>query len=173
MGALPEDERKLVPGRQTVTHAGLEFRVSADSWLRRMTHFPFYFESNNPSFRIDITRVSDPPKGEVWPDGQIMVEVLFADETMTGTSEPAPDLQTGESWKIVLRNVYTAHPGQTIIRIVTNPAPPAMSHYQTWKTIYSYQVRTEEQLWLGLFGVSLAVITAIGSTAPGWVKLLE
>ena len=152
-------------GRATVFHGGLTFRAGPDFWLRRLIRFPFYFASSNPSFRVDIERVADPPSDEDWPDGAIGFEVHFDDDTITGIRIEVPELRLRQKATLKLGNIYTSYPGQTIIRIVTKPQAPGRR--AEWKTLYSYQVRTEEQLWLAFFGPFGCLLFGIGATVLG------
>ena len=149
-------------GRQTVTHCGLRFRVSPDFWLRRLFRFPFYFESTNPSFRVDVRRVSEPPVDDYWPYDLVTFQIVFADGTVTSRHYPVPDLKIGESTTLVLKRIYTAFPGQTIIRLPTDTGPT-----RSWETLYSYQVRTEEQLWLWTIGPLAGLLLGAGTTTLG------
>lgn len=153
---------KRMAGRQTVTHCGLRFRVSPDFWLRRVLRFPFYFESANPSFRVDIKRVSEPGPDEYWELDQIILQIVFADGTETYRRYPVPNLKPGESTRLVLKEIYTAYPGQTIIRL-----PLDIGRGRTWETLYSYQVRTEEQLWLGVTGPLAGLVFGAGAAILG------
>jgi len=146
-------------GRQTVTHCGLQFRVSPDFWLRRLLRFPFYFESTNPSFTVDIKRVSEPGPDEYWARDQILFQVVFADGTETYKGYAVPNLKTGQSSRLVLKRVYTAYPGQTIIRLPLDIGPG-----RTWETLYSYRVREEEQLYLWMFGPLAVVLFSAATT---------
>ncbi len=161
-----------MPGRQAVSYGGLEFRVSPDFWLRRWLRFPFYFESHNPSFRVDIRRLQAEPPNTYWPSNSLVFEVVFADKTVAGRQYAKPQLGVGKSTLLVLDTIYTAYPGQTIIRLPIGPGD-FLGGQGRWQTLFSYQVRTEEQLWLSLFTAALAIITSIGATAPGWTKLFN
>jgi len=109
-----------MPGRQTVTHAGIQFRVALDFWLRRLLRFPFYFESTNPSFRVDIKRLSEKPNNEAFPNDAVIFEVVFADGTKAKSLNlRLPDLKVGESIWIAVGNVFTAHPGQSCSSVRT------------------------------------------------------
>jgi hypothetical protein len=142
---------KEMAGRQTVVHAGLQFWVEPAFRLRRLFHFPFYFESTNPSFRVFIKRVSEAPTGGGWEKGTITFQVLFANDTLTPIDVPVPELDVGQTAVIVFPGIYTAYPGQTIIRILVEQAIIAWRP-EVFKTLYSYQVRPEEQIWLALYG---------------------
>ncbi|GAF82376.1 unnamed protein product, partial [marine sediment metagenome] len=124
-------------GRQTVTYCGLRFRISPDFWLRRLFRFPFYFESTNPSFRVEVKRLSDPPPDEEWLYGAIVFQIVFADGTMTSKPYPVPNLKIGESTRFLLKEIYTSYPGQTMLRLPIDIGPT-----RKWETLYSYQVRT-------------------------------
>ena len=154
-----------MPGRQTIRRFGFKVSVRPAFWLRRWTRFPFYFESHNPSFEVAISRTG---AGE-WPTPlAATIQVAFADKTTTHSMFDRPELEIGESVTYLLPNIYTAHPGQTIIRLLL---VDGIEDAQ-WETLYSYQVRTEEQLWLSLLAGILAVITTIGAASPGWTRLL-
>jgi hypothetical protein len=154
-----------MPGRKVVLHNGLRYFVRPRFWLRRWSRFPFYFESTNPSFDVEISRVSDSTSGEYWPDGGMEFQVIFADGTVSTLRVGVPDLQVGNSSRITLGEVYTSHPGQTIIRLLVNEH---VLRGTEWKTLYSYQVRTEEQLWLWLFGPIVGLFLGVGSTTFGF-----
>ena len=158
-----------MPGRTTAVHGGLAFRVSPDYWLRRWTHFPFFFESYNPSFRVDIQRVTEEPDNTYWRKEKLAFMIEHADESGGefdfGDFGTDRRLELGESRRVVLKQVYSPSPGQTYIRLPIAPGK--------WGTLYSYHVRTEEQLWLSVLATCLAMITTIGATAPGWLKLFE
>ena len=98
------------------------------------------------------------------------IAVVFADQSSAGMNFEIPQLAIGEADRVVLRDIFTHHPGQTLFRLPTSNPAAANSH---WQILYSYQVRTEEQLWLSGFGTLLAIATAIGASAPGWLKLFE
>ena len=153
-------------GSGTAVHAGLQFRARPAFWLRRLLHFPFYFESTNPSFRIDIKRVSDPPPREDVEGGVIRFQVAFADGTVTSRDAPVPELKVGESQTLTLPDIYTAFPGQTIVRIVSKRAVAGFRS-EEWKTLYSYQVRPEEQIWLWVFYPLLGLALGAGTTTLG------
>ncbi len=140
-------------------------------WLRRLTHFPFFFESYNTSFRLNVERVAHQDgASDPWPSNKIEVEVVFQDDTLKAILHDVPGLQVGEKARLNIREVYVAFPGQTILRIPTSRSIVGIGR-DRWETLYSYQVRTEEQLWLSVFGTLLALLTAIGASAPGWLKL--
>ncbi len=136
-------------GRQPVVHAGLRFTTRPSFWLRRWTHFPFHFESHNPSFTVRVERVAEVLEGEDWPEGKVPFEVVFADGTKAVTEWPVLDLKVREYGEVMLKNVFTAYPGRTIIRIPFGPGE--------WKTLYAYDVWREESLWIGVWGVAIAV----------------
>ena len=147
-----------MPGRQKVQYAGLEFSVSPDFWLRRVSHFPLYFESHNPVFRIDIKRVSGPPEGELWADDVLEIQIVLADGSTGYPHFPVPNLKVGESHRLKLEPIFATHPGQMVIRLPESPRS------RNARGLYSYYVRTEEQLWLAL----VASAVAVGSGAIGF-----
>ena len=148
-----------VPGRQTAWYGGLEFRARPGFWLRRLLRFPFYFESTNPSIKIAVKRVSDPPPGEDWEGDSIVIEVVHADGGEQSVDFSLPDLEIGESRELTLEAVYSWYPGQTFIRLRTKPGE--------YRVLYSYQVRTEEQLWLWAIGPVVALLFGVGATLLG------
>jgi len=151
-----------MPGRQPVTVAGLRFKVGPDFWLRRLTWFPFYFESNNPSFRVDIERVADPGPYEQFPGGIARFEIVFADNTLTARRVDIPQLEIGQSHRAILENVYTSYPGQTTIRLPFEVGPD-----RRWETMYSYHVRPEEHLWVVFIAPTVTLIYGVAATAMG------
>ena len=161
-----------MPGRKETRIRGLRMKVGPDFWLRRLSRFPFYFESHNASFRLDVERVAPEDAAKPWPDNKIAIEVVFQDDTMKPILFDVPELQVGGKARLVIREVYVASPGQTILRIPTSKSIAGMGR-DSWETLYSYQVRTEEQLWLSVFGTLLAFLTAIGASAPGWLRLFS
>jgi len=140
-------------GSQTVEVAGLEFKVSPDFWLRRITHFPFYFETTNPSFRVDVKRAADDTPYEALPVDGLVFEIVFADGTMIRRNLDIPYLEKEQSTRLLLKNIFTAHPGQTIIRL-----PFDFVAQRQWETLYSYHVRHGEQLWTACIGPMYGVI---------------
>ncbi len=152
-----------MPGRQRVVFGGLEYYVSPAFWLRRWLRFPFYFESTNPSFRVDIRRVSQPPANE--NVAAMRFVAAFSDGSESNLSIDAPDLAVGECARIGLVGIYSSHPGQTSIRLVTADAQPFSVRGQEFHGLYSYQVRSEEQLWL-------AFATIISGAATGLAVFL-
>jgi len=152
-----------MPGREPIVHAGLEFRVSPDFLPRRLNLWPFYFESNNPSFRAHIARVSDSPEWEIWgggTDDYMVFRAKFADDTHIDYSFAVPDLEIGQSATVKLENIYTPHPGHTKIMLLE-----LTGGSNDWATLYSYRVWLEEQLWIWAFypvgGIVVGVLTSL------------
>ncbi len=146
-----------MPGRQTVRYHGLELRASPDFWLRRWSRFPFYFESHNPSFRIDVRRIGDVGEDH-FPNRSLIFRIVFSDGTETEPlSSPLPVLELDQSERIVLPEIFTAAPGQT--RIVMAQADAL------WHTLYSYLVMTEDRMWLPF-------VTLLGVVASSALTLL-
>jgi hypothetical protein len=154
-------------GRHSVVHRGLEFKVGPDFWVRRLHLFPFFFESTNPSFRIGVRRVSDPPADDPWPSGVITFEVIFANGSGAPISFAVPHLQVGQSTRLFLKEVYTPYPGQTIIRLALTPGAGPVVGTTGWQDAYSYRVREEEQLWTWAIGPVAGVLLGAGATALG------
>jgi hypothetical protein len=144
-------------GCQPIVHAGLRFTVKPAYWARRLSHFPFFFESHNPSFTIKVHRIAEAPAKEGWPNGKVPFEIRFADGTITDVEWPIPELQVGQYQRVELRHIFTAYPGRTIIRVPVHPGE--------WKTIYAYDVWREEALWLGVWGAFIAVAALIIAVA--------
>ena len=140
-----------MPARKETTIRGLRMIVEPDFGPRRLTKFPFYFESYNSSFRINLHRVAPDDPDHPWPDGKIVVEVVFEDETKTAIDFDLPPLELGEKTVLRIREVYVASPGQVILRIPTSRSIGPLGQ-DTWQTIYAYKVRTEESLWVSVFG---------------------
>lgn len=161
------EKGEIVAGRKTVTVRGLEFRMSPEFWPRRLHLFPFYFESTNPSFRVDVRRVSHPPADDDWPDGRVAFEIVFADRTATSVSLPTPHLMIGQSARLILEDVYTSYPGQTIIRLPVKPGTGPPTNTTEWQTLYSYRVWPEEQLWLWAIGPLIGLLVGVGATVLG------
>ena len=175
MVAFHRWQNDSMAGRKTGRHGGLEFRAGPDYWLRRWIPplRPFFFESHNPSFRVDIRRVAEGATNTYWPVSEerqeaLAFDILFSDQTSTRFWFPKPDLAIGESISIVLREVFTASPGQTILTLPTAPGPSSAR----WETLYSYQVRTEEQLLVSIIAGLLAILSTVGATSPIWLRLL-
>lgn len=145
-------------GTQTVRYAGLKFRAEPEYWLRRLLRFPFYFENTNPSFRVKIARVSDPPAEEGWKSDIPFAVHHSADDTGIMVPCPLPDLKIGQYVLWRLTDVHTPNPGQTRLSLLT-PGSPASEH-----SLYSYQVRPEEQLWLAV----MTPLLALGSGVAGF-----
>jgi hypothetical protein len=119
-----------------------------------------------------VRRIGEGDENDPWINDEIVAEIKFADGATTERRFPVPNLKIGEKTRLVLDKVYTAHPGQTVINLPVRPQPMLSIQPAQYKTIYSYQVRTEEQLWLSLLGVLVAGATMIGASAPGWTRLL-
>ena len=81
----------VMPSRSTSPDVirGLSFRLVPNSRFRRTTRIPFYIESLNETFRINIERVGDESPEDPWPNGEIEVDVVFSDGNYT------PHLQKG------------------------------------------------------------------------------
>ena len=147
-----------MPGKQIHTERGLKFDTKPDFWLRRWTHFPFYFEHHNPAFRIDIERVEE-EKGDKWHSATVMIGVHFADGSNMPLEFGIPELAVGESEPFTIPAVYTSAPGQTVIRLPIAP--------DKWQTLYSYRVRPEEHLWVDARAALFSFATLMGPI-PGW-----
>lgn len=127
-------------------------KVEPAFWLRRLTRFPFYFESHNASFRIHVQRVEIQDPKDRWPDDKIVVQTVFEDETLTETEREVPPLEVGETAELRIREVYVATPGQVIFRVPTQAAVAGGAlRAEMWSNVYSYKVRTEESLWVSVF----------------------
>lgn len=146
-----------MPGRQRVTTYGLEFQVGPKYWLRRLTRFPFYFENNNPSFRVEVKRVQAPRIEGEELGAELIFNVQFSDGTSRSYDVPFPKLEVGDSAILVLSDVYTPQPGQNTIRLSVRRGV----HGTAAERLYSYHVRTEEQLWLWLVGAPLALAVIV------------
>ena len=155
-----------MPGRQTVTYDSLQFHVRPAFWLRNLLHFPFYFESTNPTFKVRVKRISDPEPSDFWAAGNIVVEVVHVDGGVQRCEFSLPDLTIGQSVDLTLEDVYTWYPGQTIMRLSIRPGIPGVAPSER-SVLYSYQVRTEEQLWLGLIGPIVGLPLGVGTTVLG------
>src|SRR4030066_387463 len=92
----------IMPGRQPGELGGLRLRVSPNYWLRRVTRWPFYFESHNPSFRVHVERFSAPPDGESWHNDEITFEIIFADGSKFKRKYPVPELHIGRSTELII-----------------------------------------------------------------------
>ena len=160
MVALQGKVCRAMPGRQTVTYAGLRFRAEPDFWLRRLLRFPFYFENTNPSFRVKITRISDPPDGEGWAGDSLPFAVRFADGTGTMPYCPLPDLRIGQHTIWRLTDVFSQHHGRTALCLLTRWGDQVSVNY-----LYTYQVRPEEQLWFA----ALVPLLSVGSGVIGFL----
>jgi hypothetical protein len=148
---------KIMPARQRFIYKGFRISVSPDFWLRRWTHFPFFFESHNPSFRVDFVKIED-----VKEDFAVNFEIFFADKTMTSTDLyliPSENIERGGKHRIVLRSIFTAIPGQTVIRMPLTA--PRSTLDKQWYTLYAYKVRPEEHLWLWIVPPISAFVGAI------------
>lgn len=137
-------------GRQSVECSGLQFRIEPDFWLRRWLHFPLFFQHHNPTFRIKVRRIAPTSIPPTWQMNGIVLEVLFADNTITWLQWPCPELAVGESATLLSRPIFTAFPGQVILRLPIAPG--------RWETLFCYEVRTEESLWLGVVSVVWSLI---------------
>jgi hypothetical protein len=159
-----------MPARQTGHYGGLELLVVPHYWLRRLSRFPFYFESTHPSFRISIKRVSDQPPDEGWEDGHVKFEICRPDGQVSERRMPAPQLAVGESMKSVLEEIYSPLPGQVTIQLPVKPLPNGRPARQV---LYSYYVRREEEIWLWLIGLPVAIALLIGGAAiQRWLGLV-
>lgn len=151
-----------MPARRVVQVNGLRFKVSPGYWLRRWTRFPFFFESHNASFRIDITRVAE--SQEPWPS--IPFEVEFADgRSIRAVSLPLPALEINQHVRVDTEQIYIPFPGQTHLRI-----PSAGLQFR----LYSYHVRREEALWIAVLSplllILIGAITLGGSVLGAYIE---
>lgn len=148
-----------VPGRQEVTIRGLRIKVRPDYWLRRLTHFPFFFESHNSSFLAEATKVAEPDPKDPWPNGKLTIEIVFADDTAAPRRFDIPtEWKIGEKKPFPIPNIYVATPGQTILRIPKEKDPSGKT--VRWDTLYAYKVRTEESLWLAVLIPAVSLFIA-------------
>ena len=157
-----------MPASNTGESRGLEFRVKPEFWLRRLLHFPFFFESTNPSFHLHLTRKTIPlpesPEG-VWVENKIEINIRLANGQMTTRKLDLPDLRVDESTTLMLEEVYSPWPGQTMIIL---PRPDSRE-----QILYSYHVRTEEQIWLWGLGPVLGIaVVILGAAVQKWLGLL-
>ena len=161
-----------LPASQTGEFRGLEFRVDPAFWLRRLLHFPFFFESTHPSFHLHLTRKTIPlPESQgVWVGNKIEINIRLANGQMANREFDLPDLQVGESTTLMLEGVYSPWPGQTMIILPVIKPDSGRGHEQI---LYSYHVRSEEQLWawgIGpVFGVAVVIL---GAAVQKWLGLL-
>ncbi len=133
-------------------------KVEPDFWLRRLTGFPFYFESHNASFRIHVKRVAPQDSEDPWPGDKIVLQTVFEDETLSVMEWGLPPLEVGQTTVLRIPEVYVATPGQVILRIPTEAAVAGGAlRGARWETVYSYKVRTEESLWVSVLSPVLLV----------------
>ena len=148
-----------MPGGQSSQLRGLAFAVSPTNWHRRRLRFPFYFEQTNYSFNVVISRVEPAAEDDPWPDNKIRLGIRYENGDVTERTISVPTLEVGEVVIARMTPVYVAHPGQTMIVLLTKPQGNV-----EYMGLYSYRVRTEESLWLsigvGLFGVT-SILAAV------------
>lgn len=149
-----------MPAHQTAELHGLQLTISPDYWLRRLFHFPFYFEHTNPTFRIDVKRVND----TIWDQG-IGIQIVLANGSTTMRYYPVPHLDVGESARIVMEGVASHMPGRTTLILPTSEGQ--------WQLLYAYAVSPEDQLWTSVLGPLLgAAILAGGAVVQKWIGLI-
>jgi len=107
--------------------------------------------------------------GEGWrPSEQLIFKIEFADKSNTAQSFPVPRLRVGETERLVIRSVYCSRPGQTVITF-----PYQIGSKQHWYSLYSYHVRTEEQIWLWTIGPLIGgAVVILGAVVQKWLGLL-
>ncbi len=141
-------------------YGGLRFTVTPSFWLRKVVHLPLFVESHNPSFAITVERFAEEPAHETWPDKEIVIQIKFADDTETSRSFPVPNLKIGEHTTLNLDHIFTAYPGQTIIRL------PISVFRDRWETLYSYHVWREEAIWFAAWA-TLVTLATLGTGIAG------
>ena len=156
--AVARKAATLMPGRKETTIRGLRMKAEPAYWLRRLSRFPFYFESHNASFRLNVERVALEDSADPWPDNMIEVEVVFQDETKTAIVFDVPELSVGEKARLLIDEIYVASPGQTHLRVPTKiPVGGGAFGRAEWQTVYAYKVRTEESLWVSVLSPILLI----------------
>jgi len=142
-----------LPASQTAESYGLQLSVKPNFWLRRLLHFPFYFDSTNPTFRVEIKRVKEDPGANA--RGTLNIQIVTADGSTAMRHYRVPNLSVGASYHFIMEGVTSAHLGQTMIRL------PAATG-DTWQLLYAYQVRSEEQLWTAVVGPLVGAVILAG-----------
>ena len=147
-----------MPGRREVLIHGLRFKVKPGYWLRSLTHFPFFFESHNSSFIVEIYREAE--DSEPWPRDKVPLQVTFSDGTKRLMPLDVPDLKVGESFSHTTEEIYVPRPGQTILGI-----PMATTRIYNF---YSYNVRQEEALWIAFATIVVVVASLVSAVSNFW-----
>jgi hypothetical protein len=132
---------------------GLRFKAGPDFWLRRISRVPFYIESHNASFRIDVERVEAAPPDDPWPNNTIEIQIVMPDKDLTPRHFPVPDLAVGARTRLVLTDVFITPPGNVMLRIPINPV--------RWATLFAYTVREEGAVWAAFLG-ALLLLAGVG-----------
>ena len=146
----PQPKGGLMPGHRVVTHGGFRFEISSDFWLRRWSHWPFYFDSWNPSIRLVLTRISTDVLAAWRDQGRIKLDIRYPDNTVGDIYVETPDMQVDKSIVKTLGPIYPTAIGQTMIVLPTsrNPYAGTINYYP----LFWYYVSKEETLWLWVIG---------------------
>lgn len=84
------------------------------------------------------------------------IEILFPNGNSAWEFVPVPHLEIGQVSTRPTRDILTPVPGQTQLRLRWwDEGGDMLPQYET---LFTYHVRTEEQLWLGLFTGSVLIL---------------
>lgn len=152
----------VMAGRQRIEYGCFRIIVKPHYWLRRRFPFLPFFESTNPSFRIEVKCVGLPHPGEEWKPGeQLVFTIAFPDNTTTTRRFPVPvHLRLGDKTSFVIHNVLCPIPGRMVIRFPITP-PNGSFH-----TAYAYTVHAEERIWYPFFALAF---TLAGVAIQRWL----
>jgi hypothetical protein len=157
--------RRIMPSRQSVLFEGYLIEMEPNFWLRRWLRFPFYFESHNPSFRMRAKRISENPQvGDI----PLLLIYSFPDGSHEHELFKFPPTPIGAKLLFTTKEIMTPKPGQTKIQLMSAfTGQPLGEHtHLNWLNLYSYRVRREEDLWLTIAAMLLALL---GGGIANWL----
>jgi hypothetical protein len=163
----------IMAGKTIEQYGGFEFEAEPKAWWRRWLPLgtAFFFENYNPSFRVRIRPAapSSLPDKKGWkvvtapPDEVLGDKLAFYAALPNGhfvhfrEVEASEILDFGEDKQHTVHlSEVPSHPGQVEIRLAT-PSPDGLPH---WRPLYWYTVRPQEQLFFGLVGWLLVLLSS-------------